>query len=36
VKEEAKTEAPAVAAGEPLADWEKEAIDASPTTPVEA
>jgi small subunit ribosomal protein S2 len=36
VKEEAKTEAPAVAAGEPLADWEKEAIDAAPTTPVEA
>jgi small subunit ribosomal protein S2 len=36
VKEEAKTEAPAVAAGEPLADWEKEVIDAAPTTPVEA
>ena len=36
VKEEAKTEAPAVAAGEPLADWEKEVIDAAPSTPVEA
>ena len=36
VKEEAKTETPAVAAGEPLADWEKEVIDAAPTTPVEA
>ncbi|CAB4812702.1 unannotated protein [freshwater metagenome] len=36
VKEEAKTEAPAVAANEPLADWEKEVIDAAPTTPVEA
>ena len=36
VKEEAKTETPAVAAGEPLADWEKEVIDGAPTTPVEA
>jgi small subunit ribosomal protein S2 len=36
VKEEAKSETPAVAAGEPLADWEKEVIDAAPTTPVEA
>ena len=38
VKEEAKSDAPAaVAAGEPLADWEKEILDApvadAPTTP---
>ena len=36
VKEETKTEAPAVAAAEPLADWEKEAVDAAATAPVEA
>ena len=34
VKEEAKSEAPAaVAAGEPLADWEKEILDGTAATP---
>jgi small subunit ribosomal protein S2 len=35
VKEETKSDAPAeVAAGEPLADWEKEILDAPVATPV--
>jgi small subunit ribosomal protein S2 len=34
VKEETKSDAPAVAAGEPLADWEKEILDAPAATPV--
>jgi small subunit ribosomal protein S2 len=35
VKAESKSDAPAVAAGEPLADWEKEILDGAqaPTTP---
>jgi len=36
VKEENKSDAPAVAEGEPLADWEKEILDSSATTSPEA